>query len=244
MSCMKKKLTARYVETVIAPGPKRLDVYDQTLTGFGVRVSTSDRKTWFCSACSNGQVKRVKIGTYPALSLSEARQKVWETLRDTQLGIVQEPACPTQGDVVPQFVELYAKPRNRGWRTQERLLMHHWKPLFETPVDQIKRADAVRVLDSIVASASAGSANNAMVVFKKLMNWCVDRGMIDANPIAGLKTPRKPVARDRVLSDCELEAVWKAADKDAIRSVHLCMFSSLPRNAVQKLARCVGQRSI
>ncbi len=212
---MKKKLTARFVDTVTAPGPKRLEVYDQALSGFGVRVSKSGHKTWFCAPRVNGRVKRVKIGTYPALSLSEARQKAQETLRDVQLGIVQEPACPTLGDVVPQFVELYAKPRNRGWRTQESLLMHHWKPLFEKPIDQIKRADAVRVLDNIVASTSAGSANNAMAVFKKLMNWCVDRGMIDANPIAGLKTPRKPVARDRVLSDRELEAVWKAADKDA-----------------------------
>ncbi len=211
---MKKKLTARYIDTVTAPGPKRLEVYDQTLSGFGVRVSTSGRKTWFCAPRVNGRVKRVKIGTYPALSLSEARQKAQETLRDTQLGIVPEPACPTLGDVVPQFIELYAKPRNRGWLTQQRLLMHHWKPLFDVPIDQIKRADAVRVLDSIVASASAGSANNAMAVFKKLMNWCVDRGVIASNPIAGLKTPRKSVARDRVLTDDELQLLWAATEHD------------------------------
>ncbi|NOE32174.1 site-specific integrase [Ruegeria sp. HKCCD7318] len=212
---MKKKLTSRYVATVTAPGPKRLEVYDQTLSGFGLRVSLAGRKTWFCSPRVDGRVRRLTIGTYPALSLADARQKAQEQLRNAQLGLEPEPKADTLGDVVPQFVELYAKPRNRGWRTQERLLMHHWKPLFDVPIDQIKRADAVRVLDSIVASASAGSANNAMAVFKKLMNWCVDRGMIDANPIAGLKTPRKPVARDRVLSDRELEAVWSAADKDA-----------------------------
>tara|TARA_R110002049_G_scaffold137350_2_gene297361 strand:- start:42518 stop:43699 length:1182 start_codon:yes stop_codon:yes gene_type:complete len=212
---MKKKLTSRYVETVTAPGPKRLEVYDQTLPGFGLRVSLAGRKTWFCSMRVKRRVRRLTLGTYPTLSLADARQKAQEQLRNLQLGIEPEPKKPTLGEVVPQFIELYAKPRNRGWRTQERLLMHHWKALFDLPIDQIKRPSAVRVLDGIVASGSAGSANNAMAVFKKLMNWCVDRGMIEVNPIAGLKTPRKPVARDRVLSERELEAVWQAADVDA-----------------------------
>lgn len=214
ISCMKKKLTSRYVETVVAPGPKRLEVYDQTLSGFGIRVSVTGRKTWFCSTRMNGRMKRTKLGTYPALSLAEARDAAKETLRDTHLGIEPDATAPILGDVVPQFIELYAKPRNRGWRTQERLLQHHWKPLFSVPIDQIKRPDAVRVLDGIVASASAGSANNAMAVFKKLMNWCVDRGMISSNPIAGLKTPRKPVARDRILTEQELQTLWSVTERD------------------------------
>lgn len=92
--------------------------------------------------------------------------------------------------------------------------MHHWKPLFDTPIDQIKRQDAVRVLDDLVAGQSAGSANNAMAVLKKLMNWCVDRGVISSNPIAGLKTPRKPVARDRILTEQELQTLWNVTEHD------------------------------
>lgn len=211
---MKQKLTSRYVDTVTAPGPKRLELYDQSLSGFGLRVSTSGRKTWFYTTRVNKRVRRWTIGTYPAVSLADARKKAQEALRDTQLGIEPETQKPTLGDVVPQFVQLYAKPRNRGWRTQERLLMHHWKPLFECQIDRIKRSDAVRVLDGIVASASGGSANNAMAVFKKLMNWCVDRGMIDVNPIAGLKTPRKRVARDRILTEQELLTLWAVTERD------------------------------
>jgi len=154
------------------------------------------------------------LRSYPALSLAEARDAAKETLRDTHLGIVPDATAPILGDVVPQFIELYAKPRNRGWRTQERLLQHHWKPLFNTPVDRIRRQDAVRILDGIVAGPSNGSANNAMAVFKKLMNWCVDRGMISSNPIAGLKTPRKPVARDRILTEQELQTLWSVTERD------------------------------
>jgi integrase len=43
------------------------------------------------------------------------------------------------------------------------------------------------------------------------MNWALDRGMIEINPIAGLKPPTKPRARDRVLTDGELARLMDAA---------------------------------
>ena len=55
---MKKKLTSRYIETVTAPGPKRLEVYDLMLPGFGIRVSVTGGKTWFCSTRVDGRIKR------------------------------------------------------------------------------------------------------------------------------------------------------------------------------------------
>jgi hypothetical protein len=39
---MKKKLTSRYIDTVTASGPKRLEVYDLMLPGFGIRVSVTE----------------------------------------------------------------------------------------------------------------------------------------------------------------------------------------------------------
>lgn len=110
---MKKKLTSRYIETVTAPGPKRLEVYDQTLTGFGVHISTSGRKTWFCSTRDNGRIRRVTIGTYPAIGLSDARERAKIIIHDAQLDIVDRVEAQTLGEVAPLFIERYAKPRNR-----------------------------------------------------------------------------------------------------------------------------------
>jgi integrase len=44
------------------------------------------------------------------------------------------------------------------------------------------------------------------------MNWALDRGMIDVNPIAGLKPPHRERAREVVLSDKELLSLMQAAD--------------------------------
>lgn len=106
---------------------------------------------------------------------------------------------------------MYAKPRNRDWRGTERILTK-FKSLNAKPVDQIKRADIVRVLDTIIVGGAPTRANRALAAIKKLMNWCVDRGMIDASPVAGLKPPTKEAARDRVLTDEELAACWLGAE--------------------------------
>jgi integrase len=111
---------------------------------------------------------------------------------------------------VPLFIQLYAKPKNRGWKESERLL-GKFQSLFGTPLTKITRSDVVRVLDEIVASGTPYRANRALSALKKLMNWALDRGMIDVNPIAGLKPPHRERARDVVLSDEELLSVMNAA---------------------------------
>jgi integrase len=46
------------------------------------------------------------------------------------------------------------------------------------------------------------------------MSWALDRGMIEVNPIAGLKPPHKEESRERVLSDQEIQALWVSADAE------------------------------
>ena len=49
-------------------------------------------------------------------------------------------------------------------------------------------------------------------MLRKLFNWAIERGRVDANPCTVIKGPRVQ-RRDRVLSDDELCRVWRAAEK-------------------------------
>jgi len=80
-------------------------------------------------------------------------------------------------------------------------------------IDEIKRADVVKACDVIHKSAPV-SANRALAHLKHLMGWCVERGMIDASPIAGMKPLSKERSRERVLTDDELGALWTACDAE------------------------------
>jgi hypothetical protein len=46
--------------------------------------------------------------------------------------------------------------------------------------------------------------------------------MISASPATGIKPPAKEVARDRVLDDEEIAAVWRAFVGMATRSARCC----------------------
>jgi len=88
---MKRKLTSKTVEHLKTLGPKRLDVWDTALQGFGVRISPTGRKAWFVMVRPHGRPKRVTIGTYPAISLADARDAAGKIIRDAQLGLFENP---------------------------------------------------------------------------------------------------------------------------------------------------------
>jgi hypothetical protein len=70
--------------------PKRIDIWDTALQGFGVRVSPTGHKTWFIIVRPNDRPKRVAIGTYPAISLADARNAAAKIIRDAQLGVFEK----------------------------------------------------------------------------------------------------------------------------------------------------------
>ena len=191
-----------------------MDVWDTVLQGFGVRVSPSGRKVWSVIVRPNGTVRRIKVGTYPAVSLAQAREAAGKIIADVQLGVFgRSTGVPTLGEIIPVFIELYAKPKTRGWKDTQRLL-EAFQALSTTQLDLIKRSDVVRVLDALVASGKPYTANRALAALKKLMNWALDRGTLTVNPIAGLKPPVKERSRDRVLTDDELRDLIIAADAE------------------------------
>jgi site-specific recombinase XerC len=46
------------------------------------------------------------------------------------------------------------------------------------------------------------------------MNWALDRGMIEVNPIAGLKPPHRERAREVILSNEELVSLMMEAETE------------------------------
>jgi len=234
---MKRRLTPKTIDALPPAVNKRYEVHDQLLPGLHLRVSATGGKVFYVSKRVNGHMKRIKIGSWPILTLHEARDKARSILRSIELGRYVEKApheeeqrMMTLGEVVPQFIELYAKQRTKDWKGSERVLLK-FSSLFSRPIDQIKRADVVRVLDTIIAGGAPTRANRALAAIKKLMNWCIDRGIIETSPVAALRAPTKEIARDRVLGDQELIAIYDAGSSEGF-----------PFEPLLKLLILTGQR--
>src|SRR5882672_803682 len=114
---MRKKLTTKTVEALAPNGPKRFEVYDLTLPGFGIRVSTNGHKSWFCAARVGNRLRRHTLGPYPRVSLADARDAARKVMNDARAGLLSDSAneepLVTLGGAIPQFIALYAKPKNR-----------------------------------------------------------------------------------------------------------------------------------
>lgn len=236
---MKKKLTPKGIDALPPATGKRYEVRDELVPGLHLRVSSTGGKVWYVSARVKRRVKRMKIGNYPIVSLSDARDKARTIQRDIALGVfeVEKHQVPTLAEAIPEFIEIYAKPRTRDWKGTLSVLQK-FKPLFAWPLDEIKRPDVVRVLDQIVADGTALRANRALAALKKMLNWCVDRGVIETSPVVGLKPPAKEVARDRVLTTKELVTCWNAATKEGApfeQFVHMLILTGQRRGEVAEM---------
>lgn len=215
-----RQLTPKTIEALPPAQGKRYEVRDVLLPGLHLRVSASGSKVFYLSKRVDHRMRRIKVGAWPILSLKDAREKARDILRSIELGEfdqdvpeIEEVHALTLKEVIPQFIELYAKLRTRDWKGSERVL-EKFASLYDRPINEIKRSDIVHVLDKLVAEGTPTRANRALAAIKKLMNWCIDRGTVETSPVAHLKMPTKEVARERVLSAEELRLCWHMAEAE------------------------------
>jgi integrase len=212
------KLTTLGVANAKAPAKGRIEYWDATLPGFGLRVTNKGARSWTVLYRFRGQLRRVTLGSYPALSLADARDRARDVLQSIEKGT--DPATAKaeerrrEGDlfqgVIAEFVERHAKPNNRGWARQERDLRREFLPHWQNrPIGSIGRRDIVELLDKITDRTSPQRANRYLALIKKLFSWCAERGAIEMSPAINIKPPGKQISRDRVLSADEIALFWE-----------------------------------
>lgn len=220
-----QKLTARTIENAKAPASGRLEIWDTLVRGFGLRVTERGVKSWTLMYRVNGRQRRLNLGRYPAYNLADARELARDALRQVGRGIdpaderkaaleaAQAGESDTVEKMVRQFIERHAKAKTRRWRDTERMFELYVLPKWgKRPLASIARRDVIELLDDIMDQGKPYSANKVLSHVRRFFNWCVERDVLDATPVAKVKPPAKEVSRDRVLSDDELGAVWRACD--------------------------------
>jgi integrase len=76
------------------------------------------------------------------------------------------------------------------------------------PLDEIKPADVVALVDSVVARAPIG-ANRLLAMTRAFFNWGVGKMLLAESPCAKVKRPTKEKTRDRTLSEDEIAWFWR-----------------------------------
>ncbi len=211
------RLTARFVETAPLPQAGRLEFFDKSTPGFALRVTSAGHKSWIVMYRHGGRVRRLTLGTYPALGLADARDKAKDAVRAAAKGgdpageKKAERAAETFGELAEMYLERYAKREKRSWRKDELILEKDILPRFRARrAKDITRRDVVAMLDEIVARGAPVQANRTLEIIRKVFNWALSRDLVTASPCAGIAKPSAENQRDRVLTAAEVRKVWAA----------------------------------
>jgi len=215
----RKRLTARFVESVRPPKQGRAAYLDSVVRGFGLRVTSTGHKSWFLNYRKAGRMRRWTIGGYPAMPLVTAREKADTGLREIAQG--GDPAggkadshrAPTFKQMAHAYIERWAKPNKRTWRKDRAIIARELVSRFGSrKAASIQRGEIREAFDAVSARAPV-AANRMLEIAKRLWNWAleVDYPSITANPCTGVKkAPERKGAR--WLKPSEVAAVWAAMD--------------------------------
>jgi integrase len=119
---------------------------------------------------------------------------------------------PTFAQVVDQFIEHHAKPRQRTWHQTERVLKRNCAAWLDRPFDSITKQDARALLRGYVAEGHGPKAQVTRAWLKKLWRWAVEEDLIDVPIMEQISLNFERVVRDRFYTDDEIKAIWAAAD--------------------------------
>lgn len=191
--------------------------WDDTTPGFGLRVGKR-AKTW--TIMRGASRERVTIGRYPDVSLSDARAKAklhLATVKET----TPKATRVTVEDAKLQFLE--ENYRDRAIKTKAgvtRCLNRHFATLPKF-LDQVDDTHIKRCLDRLKVTPS--EQLHAYRDIRCFLHWCTrpPRKYIRHSPMEGYQPPSKDRRRNRILTDDELRAVWKAAVGETFSAVRL-----------------------
>jgi integrase len=202
---------------------QRTTYFDEKTTGLALRVGKRTR-AWYFTYRAGGDTEWVKLGTYPALGLAEARDLVLEKRHGLDIKGIDpaverrkapepEPAPAfTFGDFAKTFVE-FQKGRIQEWRADEQKIERYLLPAWRTlPLASITRRHIHELLDSIVAKGLTVGVNRIQSLISRMFTVALDRHLVDAHPVARMIKRFGEVPRDRVLDEGELRQLWAGLD--------------------------------
>jgi integrase len=229
MEMPSRNFTDAAVKRLKPPKTGQVDIFDKGYPGLALRLSYGGNRSWVYFYRISGRLRRMTLGTYPGLSLADARE-AWRNARnDAQSG--REPTRPRDPtDIDSTFeraLENWLKRDQSANRTKDaikRLIDKDATPAWRhRHIADIGRSDVLDVIDKVVDRGAPITARRLHAHLHRFFTWHTGRGKISLNPMAHMPKPGAETRRDRVLSDRELVAVWKAAGElgwpfgDAIR---------------------------
>ena len=202
----------------LKPQAKRYELPDNVVTGLRICVQPSGVTSWLLRYRVGRRQCKWTMARYPALESADAR----DLAREAHMKIARggDPAAEKRGrrlgdDNVATVVEAFIARECRALKNNElptllrRDVVGAWG---RRSMRDVRRPDALMLIDRSLDQGMPVRANKLLAAMRRLWRWAIARGYAEVNPVEAIDPPHREVARDRVLTDDELAAVWRAAE--------------------------------
>ena len=203
------------------------------MPGFGLMVTANGHRSYVVQYRAAGRSRRMHLKE--GLTLRAARRE-----GKAILGVVAKGGDPlserrkarrAESDTLRAIVEEYLTReggRLRSITERRRALERHVLPkLGASQIGSITRTDIVRLLDGIADKSGAPMADHVLAYLRRVMTWHASRSDDFRSPIVRGMARTRPSQRrrQRVLTDPEIRAVWRAAEASPSAFGYLVQFS-------------------
>lgn len=193
------------------PQEKIYRMYDQAGTNFCLEVTPAGGKRWRLRYRHQGKEKMMSLGTYPLVTLKEARERAWAARKEIERGVdpVQKKKAATDGAVTfrriaREWWEKFMEPRGgkypgEVWRRIEREALPF---IGDMPLGKITAPDILEILRRVEARGVVETAHKIKNFISQVLRYGIACGLIHHNPardLNGALAPRSRATRPAII---------------------------------------------
>jgi integrase len=207
----------------LKPGPERQEIPDLGCRGLYVVVQPSGARSFAVRYRFAG--RGCKLTLAPGVSLAGARKLAADAMFEVAQG--RDPAAAkravkqaqrlvrevTFAAIAAEYNERQGSKLRSAHSRELGLRRHVYPVLGDRLISEIKRSEIIRLLDRIEDRSGVTTANRILGIMRTIFNWHAVRSDDFRSPIVRGMVRAGERARDRVLSDTELCAIWKTAEE-------------------------------
>lgn len=251
------KITKTFVDKVAAPAEGYEMHWDDSVKGYGLRVSAQGKKVFMVMGRVLGKSIQFTLGPYGTLTEAKARERAQKVLQDMREGIdpravvkADAAAKVSLQDVLEAYVGRPGKMKDstaREYRRHVEKTFAKWAslPIASITRDMVKDRHAALVKGGLEGKKAApASANAAFVTLRILIRFAMDEyrqadgtPLIRDNPVDALKHhwAKLGTRTERYIDKRKIGAVWNKLQEmrgevqgyEALASVDLTIFALL-----------------
>ena len=206
-------------------GSKEVEYSDQEISGLRLQVNRSGRKFFLFRYQVSGRKRAMKVGSYPEVSIDDARQKVIEWRAMLIKGVdpqeqreAARQASLTFGRFYAEYLLPHITATKRSAKADISRVVNHILPVFkDREMASITPLELQRFHNQKRTHLSPATSNRIFEIIRRSYNLAIYwRLLPEADNVArGIKLHRENNRRERYLSQDELQRLMPALDAAA-----------------------------